>query len=665
MQLILDAMPAPAPALRLGVCMGEPLSWVVAESLYARQGRGFSLANFYGSTETENCTFRVPAPGTQEWLTQAHVRCLVPAGRPQPCVSIHILDPETLLPVLRGARGEICFGGVGSSGYWLQPKLTVERFVKPPGSEHASVYRTGDLGHWNTRGELEVLGRGDRQVKIRGIRIELDEVEATLKEAVTAAGGTESAAVIASAPMSDQSQIVGFVAPSSVNVDAIRKQSETQLPDYMVPSIFQAVAELPRLANGKVDLKSLSEQAAFAQESTPTLDSLGTLRMLSRAQVAEDRWLQNQQAFWVIVVMLGHLRIRSRADWPFVPKHICHLLGHGADMVAFMYILAVLDRRAPVQLGRREAIIALCFVLMHVVRCILNVFTHAVWIQGHEWFLLAYLWTRLLLCAAHAFKMPPRLQVACMFLASCFIPDDAWTVVPSLSSYLWGHDLVFYFYGYRRQFMFFPAAYFLSFHFATDVLQWAQRLSSRFSEWQMAVVAGAAWGAYFGLTFTHGILEIGYQHDHAVTPQGNHWVTFHFMRSSPAAYVTIWAWEAALMLCIPLTVAVGMTRCPWHFKRIGSATIGTYMSHPFFFKLVHPCLQAFVSWVTSFSSPAWLRLIFCFTLFIGICTTYAAFVGPAVKVAVVALVQRAHVALAQLEREHPEREALVVTKACK
>ena len=107
-----------------------------------------------------------------------------------------------------GGQGEICFGGVMSSGYWQRPDLTAMNFVQHP--ELGLLYRTGDLGKWQ-RSQLVVLGRIDRQVKIRGCRVELQELELTLRQLVLDCGGAECAAVAAQG--SDHLQIVAFVCP--------------------------------------------------------------------------------------------------------------------------------------------------------------------------------------------------------------------------------------------------------------------------------------------------------------------------------------------------------------------------------------------------------------------------------------------------------------------
>ena len=116
LELLLDTG-EPMNSLKRAVCMGEPLSWALAARVTDRR---VTLMNFYGSTETENTVFTVP---------RRNRKGFVPAGRPQPHVKIHLLKPGTLEEV---DEGEICFGGIMSSGYWQHPELTATSFVDHP-----------------------------------------------------------------------------------------------------------------------------------------------------------------------------------------------------------------------------------------------------------------------------------------------------------------------------------------------------------------------------------------------------------------------------------------------------------------------------------------------------------------------------------------------------
>src|SRR5262249_5539454 len=134
----------------------------------------------------------------------------------------------------------------------------------------ARLYRTGDLGRWDAEGNLEFLGRADSQIKIRGFRVELAEIESALMqdEHVCAAACT----VREDAP--GVQQLVGYVVPSdgAVDEEQLRGRLRSRLPGYMVPALIETVAELPRLASGKLDRKSLPPPRARARSSKAPAD---------------------------------------------------------------------------------------------------------------------------------------------------------------------------------------------------------------------------------------------------------------------------------------------------------------------------------------------------------------------------------------------------------
>ena len=187
----------------------------------------------------------------------------VPIGKPIPGAGVYVLD-DALEPVPIGAAGELYIGGPGvATGYLGRPELTAERFVPDPFADNptARLYRTGDRARLQPDGELEFLGRTDGQVKVRGYRIEVEEIEAHLRgypELRDCAVGVQGAG-------SPDPRIIAWVTmpaadePSTTDIRAFLARS---LPDYMLPSHIVVLDELPLLPNGKVDRRALPEPGA-------------------------------------------------------------------------------------------------------------------------------------------------------------------------------------------------------------------------------------------------------------------------------------------------------------------------------------------------------------------------------------------------------------------
>jgi acyl carrier protein len=182
---------------------------------------------------------------------------LPPIGKPIANTQIYILD-RWRQPVPRGVPGEIYIGGANlARGYLNHPQLTAERFVANPFAhdESARLYRTGDLGRWTAQGEIEYLGRNDDQIKIRGYRIEPGEIEAHL----TRHAHVRQAAVIAREDLHGQKRLVAYLTllePRGTSED-FRAYLAATLPEYMVPSAFVIMEQLPLTPSGKLDRRSL------------------------------------------------------------------------------------------------------------------------------------------------------------------------------------------------------------------------------------------------------------------------------------------------------------------------------------------------------------------------------------------------------------------------
>jgi amino acid adenylation domain-containing protein/non-ribosomal peptide synthase protein (TIGR01720 family) len=181
------------------------------------------------------------------------------ARTPDAITRVYVLDARCR-PVLAGALGELYLGGRGlARGYLHRPGLTAARFVANPfGAPGERMYRTGDLARWNSRGELEHLGRADQQVKIRGFRIKLGDIEA----AVARHPDVAETAVLVCGQDSEQPRLAAYVVPApgaAPQTAALRAFLRQALPDYMVPAAFVTVGALPRHPHGELDRATLPE----------------------------------------------------------------------------------------------------------------------------------------------------------------------------------------------------------------------------------------------------------------------------------------------------------------------------------------------------------------------------------------------------------------------
>jgi len=229
------------------------------------------LINGYGPTESTTfaCCYTIP-PG-------AAIESTIPIGTPITNTSVHILDAN-LEAVPVGVSGELFIGGDGlARGYWQREELTAEKFIADPFSAQpgARLYRTGDLARWRQDGVIEFLGRTDRQIKLRGYRIEPGEIEAALKRQAAVLDSV----VIVREDIPGEKRLVAYVvreqnAAPEFDQSAIIAVLKKSLPDYLVPSAIVALPALPRTPNGKIDRNALpiprSEKPAGERETPRT-----------------------------------------------------------------------------------------------------------------------------------------------------------------------------------------------------------------------------------------------------------------------------------------------------------------------------------------------------------------------------------------------------------
>jgi amino acid adenylation domain-containing protein len=244
------------PMLRYCVCSGEELTGELAREFRKRMPH-CTLLNLYGSSE-------VAADATCYEVTGAELTERVSIGRPIANTRVYVLD-EHMDPVPAGVPGELYVGGAGlARGYVGSPELTAEKFIPDPfGAEaNARLYRTGDRARFRSDGNLEFLGRVDQQVKLRGFRIEIGEIEFTLKQCP----GVRQSIVVAKGE-----QLLAYVtaeSPETVTGSELRSYASERLPEHMVPSTFMVVDEFPLTPSGKVDRRALTLLAPQAAASS-------------------------------------------------------------------------------------------------------------------------------------------------------------------------------------------------------------------------------------------------------------------------------------------------------------------------------------------------------------------------------------------------------------
>ncbi len=205
------------------------------------------LINMYGITE-------ITVHTTYKEISSKDIGLNISTiGKSLPTSKSYILDANyNLVPF--GVVGEIHIGGAGlASGYLNRPELTNDRFISNPFTQGEKLYRTGDLGRWLQDGNIEYIGRKDDQVKVRGYRIELGEISYALSQIAN----IDANVVLAKDGESGKVIIAYVTSKDILNVNYLREELRKSLPDYMLPSYFVQLQELPLTVNGKVDRKNL------------------------------------------------------------------------------------------------------------------------------------------------------------------------------------------------------------------------------------------------------------------------------------------------------------------------------------------------------------------------------------------------------------------------
>jgi amino acid adenylation domain-containing protein len=232
--------------------------------------KDLKIYNMYGPTETTVwCTISD--------LTNSEK---IDIGQPIANTQIYIVDKDnSLLPV--GSEGELCVAGDGlGRGYLNRPELTDEKIVPNPINAGSKMYKTGDIGRWTPEGKLECFGRIDNQIKVRGHRIEPEEIETQLlkydsikEAAVSAKAGADGAKNLCAYIVHDQ----------EVNISELKNYLSKILPDYMIPSFFISLDKMPMTPSGKIDRKLLPNPAeinSIDQKEEQVSDDMSTKSQL-------------------------------------------------------------------------------------------------------------------------------------------------------------------------------------------------------------------------------------------------------------------------------------------------------------------------------------------------------------------------------------------------
>jgi aspartate racemase len=270
-------------SLRRIVSIGETLMSDLPRDWRFQLSHPASLVNIFGQTETTGviATYLIP-PEEQNFVR------VVPIGKSVPRTKIYILDPN-LQPVQDGEVGELCVSNPCLAlGYLNRPDLTAEKFIQNPFDDGFSMrlYRTGDMARYRADGNIEYFGRGDYQVKIRGQRVELGEIESVLREYQA----VRDCVVVVRENGQDEKYLAAYVVldrQQLVDSTDLRNFVRSRLPEYMVPPTFTLLDALPLTPNGKVNRLALPEPEAPGSKKDNPSDELVLPRTAVEKRIAK------------------------------------------------------------------------------------------------------------------------------------------------------------------------------------------------------------------------------------------------------------------------------------------------------------------------------------------------------------------------------------------
>lgn len=275
---LLDVGAGDCATLSRVLCSGEALKSTHLKA-FKESLPHTELHNLYGPTEA--------AIDVTHWPVADFDSPLVSIGKPVTNTQLHILNEwGKRCPI--GVPGELHIAGVQvARGYYKRPELTHEKFIPNPfaTTDQVRMYKTGDLASWLPDGNIQFLGRMDTQVKVRGFRIELTEIEGALQEHT----GISQAVVLAAAAANDQQRLLAFVVGAqTLKAEELRQSLVSQLPDYMIPALFFFLAEIPFTPNGKINRAKLLTWATQQQTETDIYQAPKT----EFEEIIQDIWLE-------------------------------------------------------------------------------------------------------------------------------------------------------------------------------------------------------------------------------------------------------------------------------------------------------------------------------------------------------------------------------------
>ncbi|CAE8680461.1 unnamed protein product [Polarella glacialis] len=645
----------PLKSLKHVVTVGEPLPCSLANRAVAMEGMSARVHNFYGASESSCTIYTVPREGIDLRIYPNQA----PAGRPQPHASVHLMRKldSGFIEVPRGEEGEICFGGVSAAGYWHRDELTREKWVDMPGV--GRVYRTGDLGRW-TAGQLEVFGRLDRQVKIRGVRIEPEEIEWCLKNlAFAQAYGEKQTALktVAVVATPEPADLVAFadihVGVGKVTADQLKEHCKANLSPAYVPKYFVVLNDFPRLPNGKLDLLALQKLAKeHADEAVEVvMDSLGQMKALSQWAIAERQVVHRCYAFWMLGVLTDHfcrcgfgchdsygepLRFCGTLASTSVPPWIevmVRAVGNNQAMLGFIMLGAYQDSapaakgaRTSVNFGKKDFFVFFVYLLM---ACpIVNVmdliedtrhktfewnYVHWDWGQSnHRWYLLMTFAARLFMQVGEWLRIPGLIQslVIVLFLV---VPNGSLDLCSCESIPDWGKFLLTLMFRkntklkgkgfcpiFVRWFSSYSMFYVWSFHFLRPLVERAKK----------HLPSGPTWAALsLSASMCLGVAAAMYHYPCTAVEDGTHinWLPF----------------ELLIGCSQPIFFALAMTHCPFDMAWWGNTSLGCYVFHFYFRNQMSELVLAMAA-ASAFDPTGLLFFMMILTLCIFIQST----IGP-------------------------------------